>query len=60
MKVRMALAAAVIALGMATPAQALSQYLVAEWYENGNHFCRYANGTVLNVGIKLCPLTIEG
>jgi len=41
-----------------TPAYALTHYLVAQWYEGGNHFCRYDNGTVLNVGISLCPLSI--
>ena len=55
-KLCFALAGAVLA----TPALALPQFLIARWYENGSHFCKYANGTVLNVGIKLCPLQIEG
>lgn len=41
-------------------AQSMIYYLVAEWYENGNHFCRYSNGTVLNVGYRVCPLSIKG
>lgn len=52
--------AAVITVTAATPALALASYLVAEWYANGNHFCRYDNGTVLNVGYRICPLKIEG
>lgn len=51
--------AATIALASATPAYALSSFLVAQWYANGDQFCRYDNGTVLNVGYRLCPLKIE-
>ncbi len=51
--------AAVIAATFATPAHALRHYLVAQWSENGNNFCRYANGTVLNVRYRICPLSIE-
>lgn len=51
------LAAAIV---VAAPAHAMTYYLVADWYENGNHFCRYSNGTVLNVGVRICPLKIEG
>ena len=54
------LAAFSIALAVSVPAHAMTYYLVAEWYENGSHMCRYGNGTVLNVGIRLCPLSIEG
>lgn len=36
----------------------ITHFLTAQWMENGNRFCRYDNGTVLNVGINLCPLTI--
>lgn len=56
-KIALAIALATIAT---TPAHALQYYLVAQWYENGSQFCKYGNGTVLNVGIKLCPLSIEG
>lgn len=52
--------AATIALASAAPAYALASFLVAQWYENGNHFCRYSNGTVLNVGYRICPLQIGG
>jgi len=36
----------------------LPSYLVAQWLEGGVRFCRYSNGTVLNMGINLCPLQI--
>jgi hypothetical protein len=52
--------AAALAIGAASPAYALPSFLVGEWYANGNHFCRYDNGTVLNVGYRICPLKIEG
>ena len=51
---------ALAALAFAAPAHAMTYFLVAQWYERGDHFCRYSNGTVLNVGIRLCPLSIEG
>jgi len=46
----------------ATPvtAQYMTHYLTAQWVENGNRFCRYSNGTVLNVGYQICPQTIKG
>lgn len=44
----------------ASPAYAMTYYLEAQWYENGNHMCRYGNGTVLNVGYRICPLSIQG
>jgi len=54
--------AAALAL-TAVPAAAqyqMTHYLVAQWFENGNNFCRYSNGTVLNVGVRICPLSIKG
>ena len=51
------------ALGLtATPAAAqyMTYYLTAQWVEGGNRFCRYTNGTVLNVGYRICPLSIKG
>ncbi len=35
-------------------------FLFSEWMENGSRMCKYGNGSVLNMGINLCPLTIEG
>lgn len=52
---------AMIALAFTTvPAYAMDYYLSGQWFEGGSHFCRYSNGTVLNVGVSLCPLSIHG
>jgi hypothetical protein len=53
--------AAALAL-TATPvvAQQMTYYLTAQWVEGVNRFCRYGNGTVLNVGVQICPLSIKG
>lgn len=53
----MILAGAVLA---STPAYAMTYFLVGQWHENGSQMCRYGNGTVLNVGVRLCPLSIQG
>jgi hypothetical protein len=45
---------------LALPAQAqLLSFLVSQWIENGNQMCKYDNGTVLNVGARVCPLSIR-
>jgi hypothetical protein len=44
----------------ATPAHAMTYFLVAQWFEGGSQMCRYGNGTVLNVGVRICPLSIQG
>lgn len=50
-----------ILLASACAAQAtMTYYLTAQWVEGGNRFCKYGNGTVLNVGINLCPMSIKG
>lgn len=41
-------------------AHAMTYYLVKSWYSNGDQMCQYGNGTVLNMGVKLCPLSIKG
>ena len=53
---------AVVLAATATPAlaQGMTYFLVRQWIDRGNRFCRYQNGTVLNVGVSLCPLSIEG
>lgn len=48
----------IIAITLSSSAYALQHFLVSEWYQNGQHFCKYDNGTVLNVGYQLCPLSI--
>lgn len=48
------------ALSMAAPASAeMTYFLVAQWFQNGNQMCEYSNGTVLNVGVRVCPLSIR-
>lgn len=34
-------------------------YLVSHWLENGQQFCKYGNGTILNVGYSYCPWSIR-
>lgn len=55
--VALALAGSVLA---AVPAYAMTFFLEAQWYQNGSQMCRYGNGTVLNVGARVCPLSIQG
>lgn len=48
---------AVSMLAFSAQAQLVS-FLTAQWFEHGNQMCKYDNGTVLNMGIRLCPLSI--
>ena len=54
----------VLAFAAATPAAAqfqMTYYLTDQWVNsNGNRMCQYGNGTVLNVGYRVCPLSIKG
>lgn len=43
-----------------TAASAMTYFLKEQWMNGANRMCRYSNGTVLNVGVNLCPLSIEG
>jgi hypothetical protein len=64
---RIAIAVTIIGLGLAfllstvpAVAQQREYYLVAQWVgDYGQRFCRYSNGTVLNVGVNTCPLSIK-
>lgn len=49
-----------LGLSLSSPAYAMTHFLTAQWYENGNQMCKYDNGTVLNVGAHICPLSIQG
>lgn len=41
-------------------AQQREYYLVAQWVgDYGQRFCKYGNGTVLNVGVRPCPASIK-
>jgi hypothetical protein len=53
----------VLALSSAAQAQAQAQaqaFLVKEWYSptTGAHMCEYSDGTVLNVGSRMCASQI--
>lgn len=54
---RLVAIAALAALHIAALA-APKSFLVAQWYEKGSQMCKYDNGTVLNVGMSTCPLSI--
>lgn len=49
-----------LALLVPFAAHAMTYFLTAQWTEGGSRFCRYGNGSVLNVGPNVCPLSIEG
>jgi hypothetical protein len=43
------------------PAHAITYFLTGQWVSgNGSRMCQYGNGTVLNVGYSICPLSIQG
>ena len=52
--------AAVLAVTAAPVAAQMTHYLVRQWFSNGSQFCQYSNGTVLNMGARICPLSIRG
>jgi len=56
--------AALAAMMAAAPAAAqysMTYYLTDQWVNSvGNRMCQYSNGTVLNVGYRVCPLSIRG
>ena len=57
---KLILAAALALTATPVAAQYMTYFLSAQWVEGGNRFCRYTNGTVLNVGYRICPLSIKG
>ena len=53
--------AAVIAAAPAAAQYSMTYYLTDQWVTStGNRMCQYSNGTVLNVGYRVCPLSIRG
>lgn len=50
----------ILLLTVATAASAMTYFLESQWVERGNRFCKYSDGTVLNVGVSTCPLKING
>ena len=56
---RITFTVAIAALLISGAAQAqISSFLVRQYTQNGNTMCVYDNGTVLNMGYQLCPLSI--
>lgn len=47
---------------MSFPASAfaMTYFLTRDWYQGSDHMCGYSNGTVLNIGVGVCPLSIQG
>ena len=54
------IALAVLFVSIVGSSYGMTYYLKKQWLEKGNRMCQYGNGTVLNIGIGLCPLSIEG
>lgn len=61
---RKTMIAIAMAVAAATPAVAqyqMTYYLTDQWVNStGARMCQYSNGTVLNVGYRICPLSIKG
>ena len=36
----------------------LLRSLRGQWMQNGNRMCRYSDGTVMNIGVGVCPISI--
>ena len=36
----------------------LQRFLKGQWLQNGNRMCRYSDGTVMNIGVGICPISI--
>lgn len=54
------IAVALAAIATPVAAQGMTYFLVSQWINNGSRFCQYSNGTVLNIGVGVCPLSIRG
>ena len=53
--------AAVMAASPAAAQYSMTYFLTDQWVNStGNRMCQYSNGTVLNVGYRICPLSIKG
>ena len=54
----LSIAAAVLS---ASPAYAgMTYFLTGQWMGPQGQMCQYSNGTVLNMGYRICPLSIRG
>ncbi len=51
---------AVLMSAVSAHAQTREYYLVSQWVgDHGQRFCKYGNGTILNVGVRPCPQSIK-
>lgn len=50
----------VLLMSFSASAFAMIYFLTREWYQGSDHMCAYTNGTVLNIGVGVCPLSIQG
>lgn len=48
-----------VVLALPIAALAMTYQLEDQWVKNGSRFCKYSDGTVMNVGVKVCPLSIH-
>lgn len=51
---------ATLILAASASAIAATAYLTDQWMKGANNYCKYSNGTVLNMGYKPCPISIPG
>jgi hypothetical protein len=50
---------ALAAMSAPCAVQAQTVYILTkQWIQNGQNFCQYSDGTVINVGYRACPSTI--
>lgn len=48
-------------LAFCSSAFAMEYFLESEWTDsNQQKFCKYSNGTVLNIGYGVCPRSVKG
>lgn len=49
-----------LVLAYAGTAWSMTYFLTDQWLQGTERMCKYSNGTVLNVGARVCPMSIEG
>jgi hypothetical protein len=54
-----AIAVVVLLVSVGTAQAQVMSFLVKQWFVNGSQMCEYDNGTVLNMGSRICPLSIK-
>lgn len=38
---------------------AATVYLTDQWVKGGDNYCKYSDGSVLNMGYKICPVSLN-